>query len=332
MTSSFDVARLAGVSRSQVSNFFNRPDLVSHEMSEKIRRSVDQLGYVPNETARRLRRGHNECIGVVLVDAWSPFFDQVSNGIEDEAEVRGWSVQFSNSRRSPEREQRHLEFYESQLTQGLIVFPTGDVSESVRRLARRGMTVVLLDPPHATRIVPPVPSVAVDHISGGRLAGRHLVERGAKRPAFVGNPIHQHTADRIEGFQQVLHEELGRYRSAVFSTESLSVGAGIDAGQQIIALPPEQRPDALFAGNDLVALGLLQAFSAAGVEVPGEIKLIGYDDVDLAAQIARPLTTVRQPAAELGASAVRLVVEHAASQAVPEHLVLQPELVVRATT
>ncbi|MCA0252587.1 MAG: LacI family transcriptional regulator [Actinobacteria bacterium] len=332
MVSSLDVARLAGVSRSQVSNYFNRPDLVSEDMGRRIGKAVEQLGYTPNETARRLRRGHNENIGVVLVDAWGPFFDEVSVGIEDEAEASGWSVQFSNSRRSAERERRHIEFYEAQMTQGVIVFPTGDVSEIVRRLARRGITAVLLDPPHATRLVPPVPSVAVDHIIGGGLAGQHLVARGARRPAFVGDPAHEHTADRIEGFQQAVREGLPRSRPSLFPTDTLSIPGGALAAQQILALPADERPDGLFAANDLVAIGLMQALTAAGIGVPSDIMLIGYDDIVMASQIATPLTTVRQPATELGAAAVRLVVQHSTKRGTSqEHIVLQPELIVRST-
>lgn len=337
MPSSIDVAKLAGVSRAQVSNYFNRPELVSEGMNRRIRDAVEQLGYVPNETARRLRRGQSENIGVVLLDAWAPFFDQVSKGIEDEAEAHGWSVQFSNSRRSAEREARHIAYYEAQMTQGIIVFPGGDVSTHVRRLARRGIAVVLLDPPHATRVVPPAPSVAVDHPHGGALAAQHLLERGARRPAFVGNPeAVQHVADRFAGFEQAILERRSRSRTKVFATDSLTVSGGSEIGRKILALSPRSRPDALFAANDLVALGLLQTLAAAGVSVPDEIKIVGYDDVDIASQIATPLTTIRQPATLLGASAARLVLEaRSREQSGPKkqpHLILQPDLVVRSTT
>jgi LacI family transcriptional regulator len=336
VTSSWDVAKLAGVSRSQVSNYFNRPDLVSALTNHRISEAVAQLGYVPNEAARRLRRGQSENIGVVLLDAWAPFFDQVSIGIEDEADAHGWSVQFSNSRRSLERERRHIEYYGAQMAQGVIVFPGGDVSIQVLGLARRGIAVVLLDPPHATRRVSPVPSVAVDHVEGGRLAAQHLLERGSRRPAFVGNPESvEHVADRFEGFAQAIHEAGLRSRPAVYVTDSLTVHAGSEAAQQLVGLSARRRPDALFAGNDLVALGILQALTSAGVSVPGDVKIIGYDDVDLVAQIGTPLSTIRQPAALLGASAVRLVVGRCSSaegETEDSHLILRPELVVRSTT
>lgn len=334
--SSAQVARLADVSRAQVSNYFNRPDLVSKGTSEKIAAAVSRLGYVPNATARKLRRGHSEDIGVVLVDAWAPFFDQVSHGIESEADAHGWTAQFSNSRRSVPREARLIEQYEAQMTQGVIIFPISDVSVPVRRLVQNGVAVALLDPPHATMTDAPAPFVAVDHTLGGRLAAAHLYERGSRRPAFVGDPHSiEHVADRFAGFQQVIRERLAHYEPHVYGVTGLTVGSGREAAGDILRHEPQDRPDAIFAANDLVALGLLQALTASGLSVPGDVAILGYDDVELASQITPALSTIRQPAAQLGTAAARLVIKLSAGDQLSDEearQVLTPELIVRHTT
>ncbi|MFT3889783.1 MAG: LacI family DNA-binding transcriptional regulator [Arachnia sp.] len=332
MANSHDVARHAGVSRSQVSNFFNRPELVSAAKSARIKAAADELGYVPNEAARRLRRQRSESIGVVFTDAWDPFFDYLARGIQSEAEQEGWFVQFTNSHRDPVREARNIEHLEAQMNEAVIVFPTGDVDEQVKRLMAHGVVVVLLDPPDIAAKVPVAPSVAVDHVLGARLAAEHLIERGGRRPAFVGNPESvRHVANRHEGFR------LGWGALAeprLFRTDGLSVTSGIEVGQEILALPADERPDAILAANDLVAFGLLQTLARGGVRVPEDTRIVGYDDVQYASEIEPNLTTVYQPAADLGRTAVRLAIEAARGDRPAEHphILFDPVLVVRDTS
>jgi LacI family transcriptional regulator len=329
-----DVARRARLSRSQVSNYFNNPDLVSADARQRISAAVAELGYVRDEAASALRRGTTQMLGLLLLDGWAPYFADLSQVIDDEAERRGWYLQVANSSRNQNRERRHLDFFEAYRTRGLIVAPQGDISARLEQLTERGMACVLLDPPHHHPAPEAVPSVAVDHVSGGSMAAQHLVDRGSRRFAFVGNTAHEHSRDRLAGFTATIRQKRPDAVIDITETADLTVGAATPAADHIARLPAAERPDAILAANDLVAIGLLHALSSAGVRVPQDIRVMGYDDIDMAAELATPLSTIRQPVEQLGMTAVRLVIEQidgTASGATP-HVALQPELIIRATT
>lgn len=328
-----DVARLAGLSRSQVSNYFNNPELVSADAKRRISDAIDELGYIRDEAARQLRLGSSHTIGLLLIDAWAPFFSEICVAIENEAEKGGWRVQVMNSHANEERERDHLNFFHARRIDGVIVVPQGDVSRQLERLAAGGMACVLLDPPHWYPVPDSIPSIAVDHLEGGRLAAAHLLGQGGTSFAYAGDPsIAKHVEDRYTGFQRYLHEN-GR-AARLIRAEGLSVATGTAAAAAILTLPDAERPNAVFAGNDLVALGMLNALGAAGLSVPGDIRVMGYDDIVMAAQVTPALTTIRQDAQFLGTSATRMLIQQIADQpmaSVPHH-VLRPELVEREST
>ena len=324
-----DVAALARLSRSQVSNYFNRPDLVSVEAKRRIRTAIEQLGYVRNEAARQLRAGTNEMLGLVLLDAWAPFFSEVAQAIEEQALHRGWQLQTANSARNEERERQQLDFFEAERVAGLIVVPQGDVLSRMQRLTGQGTSCVLIDPPRDPAVPDLVPSVTVDHRAGGRLAAAHLRERGATRVSFVGDPwTSRASRERLEGLQ----DGLGGREVRVIQTSDLALGHGTAAAGAILALPVRDRPDAVLVGNDITAIGLVHALLVGGVSVPRDMAVVGYDDIDLAAQVAVPLTTIRQPVDELAAAVTSMAIDRPFDLAGPAaHLVLQPRLVVRAS-
>lgn len=334
MVGSGEVAQRAGVSRSHVSNYFNHPERVSPEVARRIAEAISSLGYVRNESARRLRSGANRQLGVILLDAWSPYFSEVSTGAEDEADAHGWTVHVLNSRRDPQRESRHISFLEGWRFPGFLIVPERPQVERLEALARRGVTAVLLDPPHAHPRSALLPRVEVDHLVGGSLAAAHLVAVGGRRFAFVGNPhTVRHAEDRLSGFSTRLRESGVSSPVRLIETAGLEVRDGTAAAQFILDLPPRDRPDAVFTANDVVAFGLVHGLLAGGMRIPDDIRVIGYDDVAMAAQLAIPLTTIRQPSALIGATAASLAIGLVEGERVTDlHIVLQPELVVRQTT
>jgi LacI family transcriptional regulator len=329
-----DVARRAQLSRSQVSNFFNNPDLVSTNARQRISAAITELGYVRDEAASALRRGTSQMLGLLLLDGWAPYFADLSQAIDDEAIRFGWYLQVANSSRNEQRETRHLDYFEAYRTRGIIVAPQGDVSARLQRLTERGMACVLLDPPSAHPAPACLPSVAVDHRAGGALAAEHLLERGSRRFAFVGNTAQVHSQDRLTGFAATLRKNHPDAPIDVVETADLTIGAAKPAADHILQLPTGRRPDGVLAANDLVAIGLLHALTSSGIQVPRDIRLVGYDDIDMAAQLVTPLSTIRQPVKQLGATAVRLVIDQIDRPATGEapHLMLQPKLVIRSTT
>ena len=329
-----DVARRAQLSRAQVSNYFNKPDLVSADARQRISTAIAELGYVRDEAASALRRGSTRMLGLLVLDGWAPYFAELSQAVDEEADRRGWYLHVANSSRNEQREMRHLNYFEAFRTRGIVVGPQGDISAHLQRLTARGMACVLLDPPSGLSAPAFLPSVAVDHRAGGSLAAQHLLERGCRRFAFVGNTAQAHNQDRLAGFSATLRRSRRDVSVDVIETPDLTMGAGKAAGDHILRLPAAARPDGVLAANDLVAIGVLHALTSSRVHVPRDIRLVGYDDIDMAAELITPLSTIRQPVQQLGATAVRLIIdqiEHPPAGEAP-HVVLQPELVTRATT
>lgn len=318
-----DVAERAGVSVGTVSNALNHPEKVSSETRERIGAVIAELGFIRNDAARQLRVGRSSTIGLVVLDVRNPFFTDVARGAEDAAAEVGLSVTLGNSDEDPRREAAYLDLFEQQRVVGVLISPYGDLDERLAALRARGIRTVLVD----RRADGDVASVSVDDVAGGSLAVQHLLDRGRRRIAFVGGPagIRQMT-DRLAGARSAV--EGARAELEVIETTAASVLEGRRVGEALAAR--EQRPDAVFAGNDLLALGLLQAFAlqGSGVRVPEDLALIGYDDIDFAASAVVPLSSIRQPAQLIGRTAVELLL----SDDEPRQVVFQPELAVRAST
>jgi LacI family transcriptional regulator len=328
-----DVATLAGVSVGTVSNVLNAPDLVSAATQERVRQAIDKLGWVRNESARQLRAGRSRSVGMVVIDIANPFFTDVVLGAEDHFHLAGYAVHVGNSAQTAEREVAHLALFEEQRVRGILLAPIREMAERIAELRRRGIAVVLVD-----RMSNDSCSVGVDDLEGGRLAVQHLMDQGHHSIAFVGGPstLHQ-VRDRRQGAELATARADDAVVLLAISTPSLDVESGIRAASELAALSDGERPTAVFAANDLVAIGMLQGFVTAGMRVPDDIAIIGYDDITFAAAAAVPLSSIRQPRAELGRRAAELLlaeIEAADSDAPHEHeqVRFRPELVVRRST
>jgi LacI family transcriptional regulator len=327
-----DVALRAGVSVGTVSNVFNHPEKVSAAVIERVQAAIDELGFIRNDAARQLRAGRSKTIGLVVLDVRNPFFTDVARGAEDSAADAGLTVILGNSDENTERESAYLDLFEEQRVHGVLISPYGDITGRLDRLRQRGIPAVLVD---RTSGDPSFSSVSVDDLAGGRLAVEHLINRGRGRIAFIGGPMQlSQVADRLAGARAAVaaHPSVSL---EVVETDALSVLAGRAAGIALVAREPHERPDAVFAANDLVAMGVLQALMMQGadVRVPGEIALIGYDDIDFASAAVVPLSSIRQPSAQIGRTAVELLLAQAADTTVaPRQVVFEPQLVVREST
>jgi LacI family transcriptional regulator len=330
-----DVAALAGVSVGTVSNVLNAPDKVSEVKRARVEDAIAKLGWVRNESARQLRAGRSRSIGMIVMDVANPFFTDIVSGVEDTIHGLGYTVQLGNSAQRPEREAAHLTLFEQHRVRGLLLAPIGGVGQQVLELRRRGIPVVIVDQGNDDA---PYCSVAVDDVQGGRLAVSHLVSEGHSRIAFVGGPITiRQVRDRQLGAQIAISQLGAAGRLTTIRTELLDAPAGRRAADQIVAMPAAERPTAVFAANDLLAIGLLQGFVTQGLRVPDEISLIGYDDIAFAAAAAVPLSSIRQPRHALGVKAAELLFEEidALDNGAPhphQHIQFAPNLVVRRST
>jgi LacI family transcriptional regulator len=327
-----EVARQAGVSVGTVSNVINRPETVAEETRARVQSVITRLNYVRSESARQLRAGASRIMALLVLDMGNPFFVAVAGGAERAARQVGLAVMVCNSAQSVSEEIDYLSLFAEHRVRGVLVTPADPTGRSLDVLRGQRIPFVLVD-----RVAGDEAgcSVSVDDVVGGRLAVQHLVAAGHRSIVYVGGPsdVPQVRDRRAGALSALAAAGLPPEALTDVSAERLDVAAGRDAGARLLGLSP--RPTAVFCANDLLALGVLQSLFAAGVSVPEEMAIVGYDDIEFAAAAAVPLTSVRQPAVAMGRLAAEMLMDETggdADQHEHRQVVLQPELVVRGSS
>jgi LacI family transcriptional regulator len=328
------VAARAGVSVGTVSNVLNRPHLVRPQTRARVEKAMAELGFVRNESARQLRAGRSRVLAYVLMDTGNPFFTDVAHGAEESAREHGLALVLHNSGGEPAREDDHLSLLLEQRVHGVLVTTVDEAGGHLRRMQQLGVPVVLVDRPASAG--PDWCSVGVDDVHGGRIATDHLLGHGHERIAFIGDAggLPQFR-DRLAGAREAFRAA-GRDpdRLLTVGDRARIAGDGREAARELLARPLADRPTGVVCGNDLIALGMLQEVLRAGLRVPDDLAIVGYDDISYVASAAVPLSSVRQPRDLLGRTAVDLLLAEAGGG--PGHVHRQveftPQLVVRRST
>jgi LacI family transcriptional regulator len=328
-----DVAERAGVSVGTVSNVLNRPDRVAEATKAQVLAAISELGFVRNSSAAQLRAGTSRSLGLIVLDLANPFFHDVARGVEDVAEDAGYAVVLCNSDEQAHRENRYLQVLEEQRVRGVLITPVEVGSERLDALRRRGTPTVLVD-----RHDPSVNccSVAVDDVAGGQLAGACLLDRDQhRRVAYVTGPLKiRQCADRLNGLRLAALEAGLDPDEAITVVEmpALNARTGYEAASRLFRDGTDIT--AAFCANDLLALGVLRAAVSTGRRVPDDIALLGYDDIDFAADAAVPLSSVRQPRRQIGRAAAQLLIEECDNPVTHAHqqIMFRPDLVTREST
>ncbi len=326
-----DVAARAGVSVGTVSHTINHPELVSPRTRRAVERAIKALGFVPNQQARVLTGLTSQVIGLIVLDVVSPFFMEAARAVERAAREAGHVVILCNSDNDPDRQAQLVQILAAQRVRGVLLTPASDGHRAEQRpQAAANLPVVFLDYKPAGEEC----SVSVDDVAGARLAVQHLLELGHERVAFVGggHGLRQHV-ERAQGAREaILAAGLDPASALVEVTQDgLGISDGVLAAGRLLE---GELPTGIFCGNDMMAFGVYRGLNRAGVKVPDDVALVGYDDIDFAADWVVPLTSVRQPTDELGYLAAQLLFEHSAGDAghVHRQTVLQPELIVRSSS
>lgn len=327
-----EVAKRAGVSLGTVSNVLNRPEIVAEETRERVKLAIEEIGFVRNGSARQLRAGTSQHIGLVVLDVANPFFTEVARGVEDLANQAGYAVILCNSDDSIEKETHYLQVLEEQRARGVLITPVQSDASYLQRLRQRGISVVLLDRPSRIK---DLCSVAVDDVRGGELATAHLLEQGHERIAFVHGPLSiRQCADRRRGVHRALKAAGFDFEHALvdITTAAQSAREGELVVEQL--LEARVKPTAVFCANDLLALGVMRGLIKRGLSIPRDMAMVGYDDVEFASVLSTPLTSVRQPKYELGRTAAELLLDEAHNFADHQHkhIIYQPELIIRESS
>jgi DNA-binding LacI/PurR family transcriptional regulator len=321
----FDVAKRSGLSVVTVSRVLNQASSVRAKNREKVLQAMRELGYHPNASARSLARGKTGIIGLSLTTLDDSFLDAVVKELNDRLAVSGYFLALTISGSTAEAFQRSL--YQEDRVDGVILLSPVDESEYVQELQNKRIPFILID---NSRPYPEVSSVVVDNFKGGYEATKHLIDLGHREIAHIAGPdLFLSSRERERGYLAALAEAgLDPY---VVERGSFKIATGYDTALRWI--DTGKLPSAVFAADDHIALGVMNACMLRGVRIPEKLSIVGYDDQTFASQFWPPLTTVRQPADRIGEAGAELLLETIKDSAGPKRTVLvEPELVVRETT
>lgn len=321
------VAARAGVSFTTVSHVVNGTRPVSDQVRSKVEAAIAELGYVPSGVARSLRVRATGTLGLLLPNASNPYFAELARGIEDHAERNGYSVILCNSDDDIDKQLRYLRVLLERRIDGLIVATVASDAAFAEALANLRVPLVLVD-----RSLDGVDAdqLRVDHEQGAYLATRHLLELGHRRIVCIGGPASTQVAQlRAAGYQRAL-AEAGIEAQAVVDCPFTSP-AGHAAAQTLLSA--QLRPTAIFAGNDMIALGVLRAAAERGLQVPQQLSVVGFDDIEVSRYLHPALTTVGQCIGQLGEQVAARLLERIRTPglAVSQQLI-EPILVLRESS
>ncbi len=321
------VAMRAGVAIGTVSHYLNRSAPVADGTARRIQRTIDRLGYRPDLGARSLRVHRTQSVGLLLPNISNPFYSEVARVIEHALWERGFQTLLCDSSGDPERERAHLDGLESRRVDGvLLIRSSGRAMPRADPDRRASVPVVYVD-----RAVAGRHSVTSDNRMGGELAARHLAGLGHRRiGVLAGEKAVLNVQQRLQGFR----EELGRHGLTLADDAMINGPQALELGyevERLVRLDP--RPTAIFATNDIVAIGAWRRLLELGFLIPQDVSLVGFDDIEMSRLLLPPLTTVSQDKSAMGREAATLLLRLLQGERLsPEIILVAPRLVVRGST
>jgi LacI family transcriptional regulator len=324
-----DVAAAAGVSAGTVSRVLNGKQDVADELRRRVLAAVSELGYRPNGAARSLRTRAAMVLGVIISDVTNSFFTEVVRGAEDKAQLAGYSIVLANADEDLRKETRYLEIAAAEQMAGVILSPASSRQTNIDVLRERGIPVVTIDRRLATALVD---SVTVNNHQAARDATRHLISQGCTRIGMIAGPAQTTTgASRLAGYRAALRSAGSNDDGSLTAFGNFRTDGGYAAAQKLLRL--RVPPDGLLISNDLMTIGGLQAIAEAGLAIPDDIAVVGFDNASWATALRPPLTVVTQPTYEIGQAAADLLLRRVSGEKFPPHrLVLQAKLVERESS
>ena len=330
-----DVAKRANVSITTVSHIINKTRYVSDELTERVNKAMKELDYQPNSLARGLRSGKTKIIGLVIPDISNQFFAEISRKIEDRGFEIGYSVILCNTDDDPNKEKIYIDVLTGKKVEGIIFISTIVESNNLERIVESNIPIVVVD-----RDIKDIDSdfILVDNSIGGYKATKYLLELGHRRIACIAGPSPINpSAQRVGGYKKALEEAKIPFDPNLIVDGDFRYESGNKAMRQLLALP--EPPTAVFACNDLMALGAFQAINDSGLKIPDDISVIGFDNVPFSQAVYPTLTTMGQPINEMADTIVSMLIERIriqrqrmrTSEQIPEyrHIVFETKLIER---
>ena len=327
------VAEKAGVSLGTVSNAINRPEILAPETLKRVRKAIDELKFIPNASAQTLRAGKTRILGLVVPDISNPFFTDLAKGVNDAALLAGYVVILCNTDEDSEKEDHYIDILAGQNVRGLLITPAHETNKRLNEISNRGIGLTLVDRPS---IGVDTCSVEVNDAHGGLLALEHLYERGHRKiMCLTGESDIPQVAERERGMREAI-SRISKADRPTIVTQRIPMMTADSASTVMSEHIAEKGLNftAVICGNDLVAFGAIRAIRAAGYSIPEDVSVIGYDDIDFAANATVPLTSIAQPKYQLGYAAAELVISECENPEKHAHqkIQFQPHLIVRNST
>jgi DNA-binding LacI/PurR family transcriptional regulator len=328
-TSIKDIARAARVSYSTVSRALRNSELVNPETRARVARWAEKLDYSANSIARGLVTRQTRTVGLVVTTIADPFLGEVVDGIENVALDQGYSLLLSNGHSEPERELAIIRQLQERRVDGIVVIATRMARLHMERLQRLQVPIVLINNLNPLEANHQICSVSIDNASSSRAAVEHLLSLGHRRIGFISDEVgDQSNRDRRSGYVAALEAAgLEPDADSIAQADGTAAG-GARAAERLVA--GGARFTALFCYNDMTAVGAMKTLRHAGLEIPRDVSIVGFDDIQLSSYL--DLTTVRQPKFEMGRRAMEMMLKLIGGGAVVSSLTLPGELVVRGST
>lgn len=306
MVTIHEVADKAGVSSTTVSHVINNTRFVSEETRTKVLSAMEELGYRPNYLARSLRRGETYTIGLILPDSANPFFAEIGHSIEDVAFRQGYSVILCNTEGDLQKERRYIDVLCTKQVDGIIFVASGEHADSLQELQHLHIPLAVVDRLLSDSLE--VDAVLTDNFEGGYLAARHLIQLGHQHIACITGPSNiTPSAERVSGYREALQDAGLPIEEDLIVAGDFHPSSGRAATLHLLA--STNPPTALFACNDLMAIGAISAAREANCPTPDCLAVVGFDDIELASYANPPLTTIAQPKKEICELVVSLLLE-----------------------
>lgn len=323
-----EVARKAGVSVATVSRVLNHPERVSPKTREQIDQVMRELNFSPNVFARSLNLKRSNSIALVIPDIVNPQYMELARGVEQETHEKGYNLLLCNTEKNREKEQSYIRMLIEKKIDGIILAFTLLRKEDFESIGQKGIPLVLSG---RNVIDKSISSVYSDFCEGAQLAVAHLINLGFKRIAYIGGNVNQlENREKARGYSNALVEAGLKIRNDLIFPGHDDIESGYLAALKLLECNP--LPDALFVANDLMAIGALDALKNRGIKVPGDISVIGYDNIQMAALVEPKLTTVSWPVHKMGLISARILIEEVESepeQVKTQNVFLNPRLKIR---
>jgi LacI family transcriptional regulator len=322
------VAERAGVSANTVSRAINNKSDINEETKKKVLKIAQELGYVRNATAVALRTRKTRTLGVVIADNRNPFYAEVLNGIEEAAREKNYHIILANTQRDYKKEEEAINLLLAKRVDGLLITPVQDRDDDIRNLIEANFPFVIVGRDFENINVD---AIYNDEVKGGFLATEYLIKKGHKRIALIDGFLYKSPAKgRLEGYKKALNKYRIPLDEPLISVGDINIEDGYERTKQML----EKNLDftAIFAYNDMMAFGAMQAIKEKGLRIPEDIGLVGYDDIPFSSLISPSLTTIRLKKQDLGVESVKLLFSRInGSRKKIKKIMLDVELIVRET-